>query len=586
MGKFTTRFKMYDLAMPGRPAQRNLRSGLCAALVFCSVLSACGGGGGGSSPSASGAAGSGAGSGGVAIGSAPVTAAPPLPPPNNAQAARFLAQATYGVRAQDLPVLTAQGYYTWLDAQMAMPATAQLPLINASSDPASRNTRMAFWWQTAVSGPDQLRQRVALALSEIMVISDQSGMLQNNGAGVAAYWDLLANDAFGNYRKLLEDVTLSPAMGTYLNMLGNQKPDPAHNIHADENFAREVMQLFTIGLYQLNPDGTVVKDSSGVPVPSYSQSDVTNLARVFTGWSFNSTNFFYGAPNYFSPMIAFEAEHDTGAKTIVGGVTVPANGTAHADLVIALDTLFNHPNTPPFISRQLIQRLVTSNPTPAYVQRVAQVFINDGQGVRGNLGAVVRAILLDAEARSDAMIVQPSYGKRREPLLTATQLWRALDGHDANGQIQFWNPEYNLHQAPLSAASVFNFFKPAYSPPGALKAAGLVAPEFQLVNASNLTLLHNFFRQNILGRGVANTYTQPTDILLHPSPWLPLAAGTDSGPLIDQMNLVLMAGQMSPAMRQTLVTAVNAVPATDGGINRVCEAAFLIFTSQQFQTQR
>jgi uncharacterized protein (DUF1800 family) len=509
-----------------------------------------------------------------------------MPLPTPAQASRFLAQATYGARQQDLAPLTSGGYERWVAAQMATRMTSQTALISASADPLSRNNRMEIWWGTAVSAPDQLRQRMALALSEIFVVSDQSGNLQNHANALTWYWDLLAKDAFGNFRTLLDDVTLSPEMGVYLNMLGNQKPDPVNHVRADENFAREIMQLFTIGLFQLNPDGTIVNDANGRPLPSYTQADVTNLARVFTGWSWPGTLFWWQPTNFMTPMVPFDGEHDTDAKTIVGGVVVPAGGTARNDLKIALDTLFNHPNTPPFISRQLIQRLVTSNPSPAYVGRVAQTFINNGAGVRGDLAAVVRAILFDAEARSDAVAASPYFGKRREPLLTATHLWRAFDGHDANGKLLAWNPEDLVRQAPLSAPSVFNFFKPGYAPPGAVQNAGLVAPEFQLATASDLTLFNNFYAGNILGRGVPNVSTASTQILLHVAPWLPLAAQADSGALIDQLNLVLMAGQMPTAMRQTLVAAVNSVDPADGGTNRVLEAAFLIFTSQQYQIQR
>jgi len=346
------------------------------------------------------------------------------------------------------------------------------------------------------------------------------------------------------------------------------------------------MQLFTIGLYKLNPDGSAALDANGKPQPTYTQADVTNLARALTGWSWYAPDFYYAPQDFTRPMLSFDAVHDSGAKTIVGGVLIPANGTATDDLKLVLDTLFQHPNTPPFISRQLIQRLVTSNPSPAYVARVAAVFADNGQGVRGDLAAVVRAILEDDEARNDAMITTPGFGKRREPVITVTHLWRAFAGHDAAGNVKFLYPEYPLHQAPLSAPSVFNFFKPSFSPGGPVQKAGLVAPEFQLVTASNLTLLENFYADSILGRAVVTQYTQPTDILLHVDDWLPLAAGADTSPLIDQMNLVLMAGQMSAAMHQSLVTAVNAIPAQDGGINRVCEAAYLIFASPQFQTQR
>ena len=576
MEKFTTH-RTSIVAAQSAAFRQGARGSSIAILLVGLTLAGCGGGGGGgSNPTPSGS--------GTASGSSPAAAALPLP--TAAQASRFLTQATYGPRSQDITALTTQGYNAWIKAQLAVPATSQLAQVEATANPTWQSNRMAAFWKTAVQGPDQLRQRVAFALSEIFVVSDQSTTLNGNADAVAYYWDILANDAFGNFRDLLQDVTLSPPMGLYLNMLGNQKPNSAKNIHADENYAREIMQLMTIGLYQLNPDGTVVTGANGAPVQTYTQAQVTDLARVFTGWSWDSTDFFYGPANNLTPMMAYESEHDTGAKTIVGGVTIPAGGTAESDLKIALDTLFNHPNTGPFISKQLIQRLVTSNPSPAYVSRVAAVFANNGSGVRGDLSAVITAILLDDEARNDTTAAQSGYGKRREPLLTAAQMWRAFDGHDATNNITYGNANYDLHEAPLSSPSVFNFFKPVFSPPGVLQQANLVAPEMQLVTASNLTLQHNFYADNILYRAAADSNTQPTDIVLHLDPWLPLATSSDSTPLIDQLNLVLMSGQMTPAMHSSLVAAINPIDNSDGGVKRVATAAFLVFTSQQYQIQR
>ena len=558
---------------------------ILATTVACLLLAACGSGnsGGSGSSSAASSTGTTAVTGSLVSAPAPGVITAPSPP----QAARFLTQSTFGPRLQDISALTTSNETDWIAQQQSVATTSQLAQLQAFPDATSRNNRMTVWWNTVVTAPDQLRQRMAFALSEIFVISDQASTLVNNASALASYWDLLANDSFGNFRTLLEDVTLNPAMGVYLNMRGNEKPNPALNIHADENYAREVMQLFTIGLYQLNPDGTVVTDSAGVPVPSYTQADVTNLARVFTGWSWNASGFYYATPNYLVPMIPFEAEHDSDAKTIVGNVSVPAGGTSRADLKIALDTLFNHPNTGPFVSKQLIQRFVTSNPSPAYVARVAQVFANNGQGVRGDLGAVVKAILLDSEARADMSAQAASFGKRREPLLTVSHLWRALDGRDSTGNHLYWNPEFTLHEAPLSAGSVFNFYKPGYSPAGLSQRAGnpLVAPEFQLVTASDLTELNNTYVSGILN-AKQTVYTQPTDILLHPDAFLSLATGTDSGPLIDQLNLVLLSGQMTAAMRQAIVTDVNQISASDGGLGRVLEATYLIFSSPQYQIQK
>lgn len=536
-------------------------------LCFTLLLPACGGGGGG---------------GGGSPSSSPALSNPLTAP----QTSRFLTQATFGPRQQDIDQLSATGYDAWLTNQFNTPATLQLPkLIAASSNPADRNPRMEIWWNTVVNGPDQLRQRVAFALSEIFVVSDQSDAVAEEVRGIAYYHDLLAQDAFGNFRTLLEDVTLSPAMGLYLNMQGNQKPDPANNIHADENYAREVMQLFTIGLVQLNQDGTVKTDGQGNPIPTYQQADVSGLARVFTGWSWNSADFFNGPANNTTQMVPFAAYHDTNAKTIVGGVQI-AGGDARSELKVALDTLFNHPNVGPFIGRQLIQRLVTSNPSPAYVARVAQVFADNGQGVRGDMRAVVRAILLDTEARSDANVSSASFGKLREPLLMVSHLWRAFNASAANGRYGFWYPESEIGQAPFSAPSVFNFFNPRYAPAGAIQQAGLVAPEFQRVNAASVTLINNFFSDRIYGHDLGNPSAQPSDIMLNLDPLRSLATASDPGPLVDRLNLLLMSGQMSATMRQTLVNYLNGVDASDRGTARILEAAFLIMTSSQYQIQK
>lgn len=504
---------------------------------------------------------------------------------STSQAARFLTQATFGPRQTDIDQLVASSYDSWITNQLNLPATLQLPQIPASGTPtALRNARMEAWWNTAINGQDQLRQRVAFALSEIFVVSDRSDSLSEEVRAIAYYHDLLAKDAFGTFRTLLEDVTLSPAMGLYLNMQGNQKPDPANNIHADENYAREVMQLFTVGLVQLNADGTV-KTSGGNPIPTYGQPDVSGLARVLTGWSWNSADFFNGPANNIAQMIPFTSFHDTDGKTIVGGIAI-AGGDARAELKTALDTLANHPNVGPFICRQLIQRLVTSNPSPAYVGRMAQIFADNGKGVRGDLGAVVRAILLDMEARSDSNIGGTAYGKLREPLLMATHLWRAFNAGAANGKYQEWNPEDSLGQAPFSAPSVFNFFNPRFSPTGPIQQAGLVAPEFQRINAASVAQISNFLAGHIFNHDQGNTGAQTGDILLNLDTLRVLASGGDSGPLVDKLNLLLMSGQMSANMRQLLVTRLNGMDASDRGTARILEAIFLTMGSPAYQVQK
>jgi hypothetical protein len=328
--------------------------------------------------------------------------APPAPPSvnlttvSNADAPRLLTQATFGIKAGDIAALQSQGYSGWIAAQMALPETSHRTATDADAAafpntgqyPVVQNNRQAAWWKISINAPDQLRQRVAFALSEIFVTSDVASQLTNAPDGLAGYYDKLANDSFGNFRTLLNDVTLSPTMGNYLNMLRNAKANAAKGTSADENYAREVQQLFTIGLNELQPDGTLILNSSGLPIATYDQNEIVQTANVFTGWGYHSTvaspSFYGAAADFDDPMMIYAAYHDVTQKTVIGGLVLPAGQDGPTDLKMELDALFNHPNTGPFICSQLIQRLVTSNPSPAYVYRVAQVFANDGTGTRGN----------------------------------------------------------------------------------------------------------------------------------------------------------------------------------------------------------
>ncbi len=500
-----------------------------------------------------------------------------------AQAARFLAQATFGPRLNEISDLLNSGYQGWLTQQFNQAPTSHLGAMLASGDQLTRDSRLAAWWNIAVNGRDQLRQRVAFALIEIFVVSDQSAALSfESGNALAYYYDLLVKNAFGNFRSLLEDVTLSPAMGLYLNMKGNQKPDPANNIHADENYARELMQLFSIGLVQLNIDGTVKLDAKGVAQPTYSQTDVENLARVLTGWSWAGGDFFDGPPNNLTPMAPFAAYHDTDPKSFLG-LRLPAGGSASQELKAVLDLLYIHPNVGPFFCRQLIQRLVSSNPSPAYVGRVASVFNNNGAGIRGDLKAVVQAILLDSEARNDP---GPTFGKLREPVLQVTHLWRACNAKAPNGRYEFYYPESEIGQAPLSSPTVFNFFRPNYAPPGKLKTMGLAAPEMQLVNAASVAQLNNRMADFVFGRDKDLAQNpEPSDILLDLTPFKANAVNNLPA-LFDQLNLLFMSGQMSTSMKAALQAYLTTVGTDDGGSSRVQEALYLIMTSSQYMTQK
>jgi uncharacterized protein (DUF1800 family) len=537
-------------------------------------------------------------------GSPPASNAPPATntaaPMGQIAAARLLEQGTMGATMSTLQAAAAQSYDAWFAAQVGTTPSLNAPKFNGGNDWSPS------WWDNAIYGNDQLRQRMAFALSEILVISQNGGPIWTQNVALASYYDILVNNAFGNYRTLLGEVTLSPGMGQFLSLLRNNKPNPSIGLHADQNYAREVMQLFTVGLFKLNIDGTAVVGNDGNPVPTYSQADVEGLSNVLTGWSFKSVdantaeNSWLYARDEKNPMQAYSQHHDTEAKTIIGGVTVPAGGTAASDLKIALDTLFNHPNVGPFIGRQLIQRLVTSNPSQGYVQRVATVFNNDGTGVRGNLLAVAKAILTDPEA------VNPggnSYGKVREPLLRLTNLWRAFNASNAQGQALEWQVQSQgittLGQYPLYSPTVFNFFKPDFQPSGVLTQDNMVAPEIQITNEATLVTTANTLGwqsyQYIDGSGKPHSgpnmdlpqNVAAGSVMLRTGPWESLA--TNPATLVDELNMVLMGGQMTPAMRTTVIGYLNGISGTSppvGPGTYVAEAAEIIINSPQSAVQR
>ncbi len=534
-----------------------------------------------------------------------------------AEAARFLMQSTFGPTRAEIDALTGKrqsDLANWITAQMALPASLHLAATDADfltfatgDNPApSQQNRQAAWWRNAVTGPDQLRQRVAFALSQILVISDQNATLNGTSRGMANYYDLLVNGAFGNFRPLLENVTLSPVMGVYLSSLRNAKAtvDARGTVvtSADENYAREVMQLFTIGLNQLHPDGTLKLDATGLPLPTYNQTTISQTAKVFTGWAFRSAdatsanNFRNTTADYLHPMMLYPSQHDTTSKTIVGGVIVPANQTGEADLKLELDTLFNHANTGPFISRELIQRLVTSNPSPGYIYRVASVFADNGSGVRGDLGAVVRAILTDYEARSSAVAATASFGKLKEPVLRATAVLRAFGGGANNGRFAVFSNDNattnTLAQYPLHAPTVFNFFEPNFIQPGALAAAGLYAPEYQiLTDTTAIAIPNQIWNYIYANRSATNTLDATVGIDL--SSLIPLARTPAA--LVDQVNTVLAAGSLSRTTTDRMTAVITALPVTATGtpsvtnandIERVRSAIYLTISTQQGATQK
>ncbi|WP_266157037.1 DUF1800 domain-containing protein [Dyella silvatica] len=565
-------------------------------------------------------------------------------PYSDAAAARFLAQATFGPTAKDIAHLRQVGYQAWLNEQLAAPVSTQkpyldwvagLPNVPDGNNTVNDDTRMEAWWINALGLPDpsrgkrvatdQLRQRVAFALSEIFVVSSANGTLAYEPYALASWHDMLAADAFGNYRKLLEDVTKHPAMATYLSMLANQKADPTQNIHPDENYAREVMQLFSVGLVQLNPDGSPKLDASNQPIPTYDQTAVRGMAAVFTGWNWNNTTCVTGSwaccavdtytncgpsntndPAWWSPLQPIADFHDsTSDKQLLNypGVALSNGmlahgGNAQAELTAALDNIFNHPNVGPFIARRLIQRLVTSNPTPGYVHHIAQVFADDGSSahVRGNLQAVVQAILLDPEAVVGASYVPnpDAYGKLREPLLKLTHLWRAMAAGSPNGRVDTPYPEWesDYGEAPLRSPSVFNFFKPDFQQPGELRQRGLFGPEFQIHTATTAVSIPNDIFHRIFCDYATSTrcYSSngPNTMSINADRDAALALKNPAG-LVDLYNLLFMSGQMSSFMHSTLLTRLTALTdnsAGDLGRQRVQHALYLIINSPEYSVQK
>jgi uncharacterized protein (DUF1800 family) len=547
----------------------------------------------------------------------PPAAAPTLAdtPLTATDASRFLTQATFGPKKSEIDALAGKrlaDLNAWITAQIALPASSHSDAMDedftAFTKPTGNNysyqNRQAAWWKLSVNAPDQLRQRVAFALSEILVVSDVNSTVQAQIGGSAVYYDLMVNGAFGTFRDLIEKVSLSPIMGTYLSSLRNAKATYDTRTGAaltspDENYAREIMQLFSIGLNQLQPDGTLKLDPTGVPIPTYDQTTITEVAKVFTGWAFasdttNANNFRGGAANYIAPMVLFPTFHEDRAKTIFNGIQIPANQGGAKDLKDFLDALVNHSNTGPFISRQLIQRLVTSNPSPGYVYRVAQVFANDGTGVRGNLGAVVRAILMDYEARSTAVAASASFGKLKEPLVRATALFRAFNGGSNAGRYQIFvtqNAEGALGQTPLHAPTVFNYFEPDYVQPGALAAAGLYAPEYQILNDSTAISQPNQLWNYIYANRQAGTNVYDLTLGIQLDSLLPLARTPAA--LVDQANIILAAGGLPKSVTDRFVTAITAMPIGTGAtfntandIERVRSALYLTVSVPQGAIQK
>ena len=602
-----------DTAAPPPPAATG-HAGIWAAGLASAALAACGGGGGGGGVLPIGVGSTGAApapaaparSSGPALGALTNTPTAQtyryLQPQNDAEAARFLLQAQFSAAPEDIAAVRSQGYRAWLSAQFDAPASqAAWAWLESLPYRSTANTLDvdAMAWRQLIVPADAVRQRVALALSEIFVVS--AGSIGSNWPvhAMAQYWDMLVAGTRRSFRQLLEDVTLNPAMGLFLNTRGNQKENATTGRQPDENYAREVMQLMTIGLVQLEQDGRARVDANGRPLDTYTLDDVTNLARVFTGYDLDIRSgesgsvTLPGAANAIEsnawtqrPMALNASRHSTLAVRFLG--TSIAAGTPGAEaLRIALDALTNHPNTAPFISRQLIQRLVCSNPSPAYVRRVADVFVDNGAGVRGDIKSVVAAVLLDNEARGPEGLTAPTWGRVREPMVRLAQWARSFGVTSAAGTWRIGNLSssiFGLGQSPLRSPSVFNFFRPGYVPPStALATQGLVAPEFQIVNETGVGGYINFMasilQAGFNSRDVLAAYTREKALVLDPAA------------LVDQLSLVLTASQLSNATRALVVDALSDPPVTASStdavkLNRITAAVLLVMSCPEYLVQK
>lgn len=536
--------------------------------------------------------------------------------PTATEASRFLTQATFGPTQSDIDELVSIGYSSWMRRQFEASLSSNVTeLRQIQADFAARNQTVGpvaladIAWRNMIDNDDQLRQRTAFALSQIFVVSYENSDVADSLASAAFYMDTLEENAFGNHRELIEDVTYSPSMAQFLTYLNNRKEDPSQNRVPDENYAREIMQLFTIGLVELNPDGTPRVDGSGNQIETYDNDDITGLAKVFTGLSWADGNFGGRFPDQaipvaaYSPLAAFDSEHSPSEKAFLG-VTIPANTPAAQSIDRALDVLFNHANTAPFLARQLIQRFVTSNPSPRYVRNVAAAFetgfyrLPDGTTIgslqRGDLRPVIAAVLLDDEARLPASIQNPNFGKVREPVIRFTHWARvaglnsasvlSTGGLEGQGALGDTTSPNRFSQQAFRSPSVFNFYRPGYVAPGSQTGeASLIAPELQIVTTASITGFANFMTDLIESNSPTRTF--------FPSYSRELSLADNPTALVDHLNLVMTAGSMQPSTRDAIIAAVNAMQlrASSDALDRrrrVNAAMLMTVLSSEYYTQR
>ena len=531
------------------------------------------------------------------------------------EASRFLSQASLGADLETIRKVADIGFEAWIDEQMAKPHEPMLEQLYGvfaevvewylltGGDPEELSTRPPWtifnytWWENHIKNDDLLRQRIALALSEIFVISFDSD-LNGFGDGLADYYDILLKHAFGNFEDLLYDVSLHPSMGYYLSHLNNPREIPEENIHPDENYAREIMQLFTIGLFELNQDGSRKTDSLGNWIPTYGQNDIKEMAKVFTGLGIGDVveNPWIDEPQFgidiyiadmTLPMIMYQEWHEPGQKTLLNGYVIPSGQAGLTDIQQAIHQLSLHPNVAPFICKQLIQRLITSNPSPGYVSRIASVFTDNGNGVRGDLGAVVKAILLDPEARTCAALEDASFGRLREPFTRYTHFTKAIDVEQYYGR--YWNVAYGFYlstgQMPLSSRTVFNFFLPDYQPLGPILENELVGPEYQIHNSRTSIEYMNQVNDWAVWDYVMDDWeVDNPHVVGNLDAIIPLARDPEA--LVNRLDMLFTHGSLSNDTRQIIKEAVTPLIYGDFREDRTRLALYLMMISPDYSIMK